>query len=200
MLPNTDKEESSAGESTVNEALAVTTRAKARRQEELSSVEERNEEASGIQPHALDDEVMESQPDSQERQESVPVKEAEVPRAEIIGSEFNEHIFTDVKERVRYTGKQKQRQRKDFAVAKERGESESPLDLNAGDLHKLQQEDEALATIRAAVDGESNAASNEFYRKEGILYRKWTPPAAERSSVPTKPRSPQHGSDSSLFE
>ena len=61
---------------------------------------------------ALDDEVVESQPDSQERQESVPDKEAEVPRAEIIGSEFKEQFFTDVKECVRYTRKQKRRQRK----------------------------------------------------------------------------------------
>ena len=120
----------------MNEALAVTTRANARRQEELSAAHERNEEASGVQQCALDNEVMESQPDSQERQESVPGKEAEVPRAEIVRSEFDEQIFTDVKERVRYTRKQKRRQREYFAVARERGELESPLDLNAGDLRK----------------------------------------------------------------
>ena len=92
MLPNTGKEESSAGESALNKVLAVMTRTKARRQEELSAAHERNEEASGIQPHALDDEVVESQPDSQERQESVPSEEAEVPGAEIVGSEFD-HLW-----------------------------------------------------------------------------------------------------------
>ena len=67
MLPNTGIEESGAGESAVSKALAVTTRANARRQEELSAVQERNEETSGIQPRALDDKVVKSQPDSQER-------------------------------------------------------------------------------------------------------------------------------------
>ena len=111
----------------------------------------------------------------------MPSKEAEVPRAEIVGSEFNKQIFTDVKECVCYTRKQKRRQRKDFTVARERGESESLLDLNMGDLRKLQQEDETLATIRAAADGESNAAGDGFYRKEGIFYRKWTPPGRDES-------------------
>ena len=53
----------------------------------------------------------------------MPGKEAEVPRAEVVGSEFDEQIFTDMRKRVHYTWKQKRRQRKDFAVAKERGES-----------------------------------------------------------------------------
>ena len=57
---------------------------------------------------------------------------------------------------------------------------EHPLDhVGAEELQKCQEEDEMLTTVRQAADGETNTAGGGFFRKNGTIYRRWTPPGRE---------------------
>ena len=50
------------------------------------------------------------------------------------------------------------------------------LEISAEELQKLQEEDPTLSVIRKATSGDISAAGVGFYKKEGLLYRHWTPP------------------------
>ena len=57
---------------------------------------------------------------------------------------------------------------------------EHPLDnMSAEELQKRQQGDEMLTAVRQAADGETSATGGGFFRKNGIMYRRWTPPGRE---------------------
>ena len=51
------------------------------------------------------------------------------------------------------------------------------LDISANQLKSLQDEDESLQHARAVADGTPTAAAGEeFFRREGLLYRNYRPP------------------------
>ena len=51
-----------------------------------------------------------------------------------------------------------------------------PLDLTTQELQQLQEEDETLATVRKAAEGEISSAGIGFHKKDGLIYRRWAPP------------------------
>ena len=61
------------------------------------------------------------------------------------------------------------------------GESEDhilkhALDISADELRTLQATDMTLDAIREAAEGNHSSAGVGFFKKDGLLYRKWTPP------------------------
>ena len=50
------------------------------------------------------------------------------------------------------------------------------LELSAGELQDLQEKDDTLSKIREAADGHANSAGVGFFKQEGLVYRRWTPP------------------------
>ena len=64
------------------------------------------------------------------------------------------------------------------------GVSRHPLEISAAVLKELQEKDASLAKIRKAADGQPNSAGIGFFRREGLIYRRWTPPGrGEESEV-----------------
>ena len=49
------------------------------------------------------------------------------------------------------------------------------LELSAGELRELQEADETLAKVREMADGHANSAGVSFFKREGLVYRRWTP-------------------------
>ena len=51
-------------------------------------------------------------------------------------------------------------------------------------MKELQEKDASLAKIRKAADGQPNSTRIGFFHREGLLYRRWTPPGrGEESEV-----------------
>ena len=55
-----------------------------------------------------------------------------------------------------------------------------PLEMTAGELSQLQEEDSSLDAVRRAVKGEASTAESGFFRRDGLIYRKWTPPGQDQ--------------------
>ena len=56
---------------------------------------------------------------------------------------------------------------------------EHPLDHVGAEGLQKRQEDKTLTAVWQAADGETNAAGGGFLRKNGIIYRRWTPSGRE---------------------
>ena len=50
------------------------------------------------------------------------------------------------------------------------------LDISADELKTLQATDTTLDAIREAAEGNCSSAGVGFFKRDGLLYRKWTPP------------------------
>ena len=50
------------------------------------------------------------------------------------------------------------------------------LELSAGELRELQEEGDTLVKIREAADGHANSAGVGFFKRDGFVYWRWTPP------------------------
>ena len=68
------------------------------------------------------------------------------------------------------------------------------LDITADELREIQNKDPTLTKVREAADGKLSAAGVGFFKREGIIYRKWIPPgrgdeaAIEQLVLPTRCR------------
>ena len=49
------------------------------------------------------------------------------------------------------------------------------LDLTAQDFQQLQEEDSSLEAVRVAADGGVSTAGQGFFKRDGLMYRQWTP-------------------------
>ena len=91
------------------------------------------------------------------------------------------------------TRSQKRENRRRFRL--EQGEREPCLNIAAAELRALQEEDPTLHHARSVADGAPTAgAGEEFVRRDGLLYRRYTPPgngedtAVEQLILPTQCR------------
>ena len=50
------------------------------------------------------------------------------------------------------------------------------LEIGAEELKTLQETDATLEAVRTAADGGPSTAGVGFFRREGLLYRRWVPP------------------------
>lgn len=47
----------------------------------------------------------------------------------------------------------------------------------------LQRNDETLEAVRRAADGEQSKAGGAFIKKDGVIYRRWTPPGRDTDAM-----------------
>ncbi len=60
---------------------------------------------------------------------------------------------------------------------------EQPLNLTSDDLRRLQGKDSTLTAVRRAASGEACFAGIGFFQRDGLLYRRWTPPNQDREEM-----------------
>ena len=142
-------------------ALVVTTRAAAKRQEK--------EAAEGREADDGDVSVLVSESNDGTTSES---------EDEDFGANFDDQLF------LRSGKSRKSRgQRRTDRQQYNRENYKHALEISAEELQRLQEEDPSLSTIKKAAEGEANAAGVGFYKKDGLLYRKWTPPGRDEDEM-----------------
>ena len=185
------------------EALVVLTRAQAKRQQEEERIEQLREQQSATRPNSLnirggvsEDSVdtgnepistqQQEQPQQQQKERLEDTlgtgDQVDSPTTPFLGAEFSEEMFGTSRDRRKLTRSEKRRERQEHA--RTRNTSLHPLDLTPEEFQKLQQEDPSLKGIREAASGvHVSAAGPGFYKKNGLIYRRWTPPGRDKESM-----------------
>ena len=135
-------------------AMVVVTRARAQQQHEEEVARQYKELASGVQPNPVEEQV------------------------EPIGSEFADDLFVPgrSRERAPLTRRQKRVIRREFASAHV---PKHELELSATQLRELQRDDNTLAAVRQAAEGHPCTAGIGFFKRDGLIYRRWVPPGCD---------------------
>ena len=63
------------------------------------------------------------------------------------------------------------------------GLASHPLEIAADELKTLQAADTTLNAMREAADGHPCSAGIEFFRRDGVLFRRWTPPKCDKQDM-----------------
>ena len=146
------------------EALVVMTRAQAQTEAEILASKEQREEAVEVR----------SKCPSTEPESDIDVEQ------EVLGAEFDPDLFREGRDRRNQSRRQKRTCRQEV-TAEQKAESQHPLDeLSAEELQALQGSDPTLAMVRKAADGETISAGRGFFRRDGVIYRSWTPGPGSR--------------------
>lgn len=149
-------EASSGSRSCQKEAMVAVTRAQARKQLEEELLRREKELLAGAKPNLMESEQGKS------------------------GAETMEIVQA---EEAKQLTKDQRRQLHQQCQEGEKGEEElnkHSFDLSVEELRALQEKDATLAKGREAADGHLCSAGVRFFRKEGLLYRRWTPLGMER--------------------
>ena len=104
----------------------------------------------------------------------------------VMGAEFHPDLFTGGRERAVLSRCQKRLQRCEHAATTQDGRKEHELDqLSATELKALQENDAIpiLSAVRQAVDGEPSIAGPGFFRRDGVIYQRWTPPGRDGETM-----------------
>ena len=149
------------------EALVVTIRAQAQTETEILASQEQREEAVGVRSKSPS---TESESDLGREQE-------------VLGAEFDPDFFCEGRDRRKQSRRQKCAGRQEV-TAEHKAESQHPLDgLSAEELQALQGNDPTLAMVRDAADGETSSAGWGCFRRDGVIYRSWTPPGQDPGAI-----------------
>lgn len=57
------------------------------------------------------------------------------------------------------------------------------LEISAEELQRLQKEDDTLVAVNTAADGDPSTAGVGFFRRDGLLYRRWQPPGQNSEAL-----------------
>ena len=148
-------------ESEAAEVMAVTTRAQKKKQEEeLVRLGEQDKQSGAIPKPIQSDAV--------------------VPEEVMPGAGFAEDLFSGGHPRVKKTRIEKREQKCCFLHERQ---ERHPLQMTAGELSKLQQENSSLEAIRKAANGEASTAGRGVFEQNGLLYCKWTPSGQENGEL-----------------
>ena len=100
------------------------------------------------------------------------------------GMQFEDGIFVCGRERTRLTRSQKRASRRKYAAeGGSQGGQDGCLDMTSDELRDLQEKDDTLAAVRRAAIGEACSAGVGFFKQDGLLYRKWTPPGQDKEEM-----------------
>ena len=172
-------------ESETEDVLAATTRAQERRREN---------EAALIQAREQDDSARAS-----------PVHVAHQGATEVTQwCELDDSLFSPSgrPERPRMSRRQHRENNRLYVEGATERSSASPtpqvLDLTSLELQRLQEEDVTLEAARRMAKGEPGLAGNDFFLRNGLLYRRYSPPGSygdeamttEQLVLPTQCRRP----------
>ena len=91
--------------------------------------------------------------------------------------EFPDDLFETSRDRQRWSRREKRQMRQRYAMEqRDKEQQQHPLNIGVDQLRRLQESDPSLEPVRRAADGEPSTAGVGFFRQEGVLYRRWTPP------------------------
>ena len=102
----------------------------------------------------------------------------------VIGNEFEEDLFSPSKEKTKQTRSQKQAARHShFTEGMRMPPTKHPLDIPTEEFHQLQEEDCTLEGICRAARGDVSTAGVGFFKCNGVIYRRRTPPGREAGEM-----------------
>ena len=164
LMSLVEEESGTKDEGKDEDALAVMTRAAQRRKEAQEEVvQRRGQEA---EPTPLD--VADNSPTAWDAEDPVTY-------------DFDESLFpTPRTPRPALTRAQKRENKRLYQATSSQRDSlppPGPLDISAEGLRALQNADPTLQKVRSVADGEDSTAEGEvFFRRDGLLYRRYSPP------------------------
>ena len=161
----------------MKDALVVTTRAQARRRKA--------------------DDVIQLQQEAEIVAQVTPITPALAPDETangdlegdiMIGSNFSSDFFTPGRMRPRLSQWEKRLARHQYATAHQgtEGSGQMPphaLDISAEELQRLQEEDDTLVAVNKVADGDPSTAGEGFFRRDGLLYRRWQWPGQDSEAL-----------------
>ena len=97
--------------------------------------------------------------------------------------DFDNDLFTPGRQRVRLTLCQRRACRRKHAAVGTGG-TNITVELSAEELRELQEKDDTLVVLRKVADGQSSTmAGPRFFRRDRLLYRRWTPPGCNEEGM-----------------
>ena len=164
-----------------DKALLVTTRAKAKQQQEAEVLQQQRELESGVRPNTLDE---------YKDGEVVSVDEESVKGTvvDLDGEEegswmdqFDEELFQPGREKTKLSRREKRQNRlkynpKEMPLGQGSTTTPHALDISAEELKVLQSTDPTLDTVRKAASGHPSTAGVGFFERDGLVYRRWKRP------------------------
>ena len=179
-------------------ALVVTTRAQAKRQEEEEMSRQQKEQESGVQPKAVEQSgdgsgvgtsghdlvVSEFEDGVTQAVEGAVVEEDD---AWEMGNVLDDEVYGGGRERPKLSRRQKRADRLKYGQRGQVGEGDEQtrhsLDITKEELRTLQETDTTLEAVRRAASGEACSAGEGFFRRDGLVYRRWTPPGCDTEDM-----------------
>ena len=185
------------------EALAVMTRAKAKKQKEEAAVQTQKERESGAQPTTLLDDSDQIEHQVQTESTDPNMDYSNEPQTQVNGEENNEdnpqgsqtrisieedymddllltlddELFVPSHNKQTLTRREKREQRVQYQQKQKDSQTQlHPLDISMTEFRELQQKDPTLQQCREAAEGHPSTAGIGFYQRSGLLYRRWMPP------------------------
>ena len=171
------------------DAFVVITRAQSKQRREEERTQQQRELASGVRATPLTEEN-ERDPEGGETvpQDTLLEQEREQDLSKKpYMSELDDDMFLSFQEKERLTRSQKQEAKKQYAretepeTDKELGRH--ALDMSSEELAELQQSDDSLIAVRKASEGKPNTAGGGFFKRDGLIYRQWTPPGHDSETA-----------------
>ena len=162
----------------VKDALVVTTRAQARRREADNVIQLQREAETGAQVTPTTTPA--SGPDE--------TANADFEGDIMIGSNFSSDFFTPGRMRPRLSRREKRLAQHQYATAHQGADDSGQmplhaLEISAGELQRLQKEDDTLVAANNAADGDPSTAGVGFFRRDGLLYRRWQLPGQDSEAL-----------------
>ena len=159
------------------DALAVMTRLRRRQQQEALDREPLDQE---VEASAKEMETLPEAP--QDEPERAPRNDGKTPSSlrrygYTFGFNFDDSVFSPAgPSRQTLTRAEKRENRRRYRHANVGYGSDVPPE----ELRRLQDADESLSRPRSIADGAPSAAAGEnFFRRDGLLYRRYSPPGAD---------------------
>ena len=166
-----------------DEALMVTTRAKAKQQQDAEVLRQQSELQSGVKPKALGVH-MDSGVASVDEESAKGTEVDERDRESLDGEEknswmdqFDEELFQSGREKTKLSRSEKRQNRlkhnpKETPLGLGNTTTPHALDITAEELKVLQSTDSTLDAVRKAASGHPSSAGVRFFERDGLVYRR----------------------------
>ena len=157
----------------------VMTRSQQATQERVEEEQRGKQLRCGVRPSPVD-EVAVKAVDPLEENPDDGVAEGGV----MIGAEFDDDLFSSRRVRQKMTRAQKRANKRNH-----RGERPClqlgafEINLMRAEVERLQAEDPTLVAVRVASEGGAQTAGPCFFRRDGLIYRRWEPPGCEGAEL-----------------
>ena len=165
----------------VENALVVT-QAQERKKEAAEARQREKELQAGAKPNPVD------KTEPEDADEELLEEENQADDTVTIGKEWSDDIFLQRREdKKRKPRSQKREKRRQHGLVRAKDKPgdvkkvlDQTLDFGREELSRQQEQDETLAAVRERSQQQSKPGEQGFFRREGIIYRRWIPPQKEK--------------------